>query len=43
LPLSSYAFGHLAAEAENGNPAALAELTRRGFARTAPNTYTRTA
>jgi len=43
LPLTSYAFGHLAAEAEAGSPEALAELQRRGFARTAPNTFTRTA
>jgi len=43
LPLSSYAFGHLATEAENGNAEALAELTRRGFARTARNCFTRSA
>ena len=43
LPLTSYAFGHLAAEAEAGSAEALAELQRRGFARTAPNTFTRPA
>jgi hypothetical protein len=43
LPLAKWSFGHIAIEAENGNPAALAELTRRGFARTAKNTFTRPA
>lgn len=43
LPLSSYSFGHLAAEAEAGSAKALTELQRRGFARTARNTFTRPA
>jgi hypothetical protein len=43
LPLSSYSFGHLAAEAEAGSAEALTELTRRGFARTARNCFTRSA
>jgi len=43
LPLASWSFGHLAIEAENRSPEALAELQRRGFIRSAPNTYTRTA
>ena len=43
LPLSSYSFGHLAAEAEAGSAEALTELQRRGFARTARNTFTRPA
>ena len=43
LPLSSYSFGHLAAEAEAGSAEALAELQRRGFARIAPNSFTRPA
>jgi len=43
LPLGSWSFGHLAIETENGSPEALAELQRRGFARTAKNTFTRTA
>jgi len=43
LELASWSFGHLAIEAENGTPAALAELTRRGFTRTGKNTFNRTA
>lgn len=43
LPLSSYSFGHLAAEAEAGSAEALTELQRRGYARTAPNSFTRPA
>lgn len=43
LPLSSYSFGHLAAEAEAGSAEALAELHRRGFARTGQNTFNRNA
>jgi hypothetical protein len=43
LPLAGWSFGHLAIEAENGSPEALAELQRRGFIRSAPNTFSRTA
>ena len=43
LTLASWSFGHLAIEAENGSPEALAELQRRGFIRSAPNTFSRTA
>lgn len=43
LPLSSYSFGHLAAEAEAGSAEALTELHRRGFARTGQNTFNRNA
>ena len=43
LPLASWSFGHLAHDAERGNAEALAELQRRGFARTSPNSYTRPA
>ena len=43
LPVARWSFGHLAIEAENGSPNALAELTRRGFTRTARNTFTRPA
>ena len=43
LPLASWSFGHLAHDAERGNAEALTELQRRGFARTAPNSFTRPA
>ena len=43
LPLARWSFGHLAIEAENGSPNALAELTRRGFTRTGQNIFNRTA
>ena len=43
LPLASWSFGHLAHDAERGNAEALTELQRRGFARTARNTFTRPA
>ena len=43
LPLARWSFGHLAHDAERGNAEALTELQRRGFARTAPNSFTRPA
>lgn len=43
LPLAGWSFGHLAHDAERGNVEALAELHRRGFARTGQNTFNRNA